>query len=111
MNDNNSSLEIFRALCTSTFDYVGKEFLERLVSSLTQYTESDCCLLLQLISPEEYKELTSVYKDELHTLSTHTGGLSPEHSPVSDEDEGYCQTGQFQDHYLFVRAFHHSEYT
>lgn len=65
---------------SSTFSLVGLEFMDALMREITIQTKVDSAVLLQLLTADEYKDITEVYKDdEFHLISS--SSLSSSSSP------------------------------
>lgn len=78
--------EIYR----STFPLVGMEFLDGLMREITKQTKVNSAILLQLLTAEEYKDITEVYKEEefrLISSSSLSSSSSPEihHNTFADD--------------------------
>ncbi|KAI8047966.1 uncharacterized protein B0P05DRAFT_565088 [Gilbertella persicaria] len=70
------------AILSSTFQYVGMEFIDMLLKEITIQTKVHSTLLLQLLSLEEYRELCSIYKsDEQKKLNIISCSQSSSSSP------------------------------
>lgn len=66
----------------STFSHVGQKFLDSLMEQITIQTQVTSTILIQLLSLEEYKELSNIKKQKFHLLPTaersRTASSSPE---------------------------------
>ncbi|KAI7905410.1 uncharacterized protein BX663DRAFT_499625 [Cokeromyces recurvatus] len=116
-NDNNDSTSIFKnelnAIYASTFQYVGMEFIDALLREITFQTKANSAIFIQLLSPEEYKEICNIYKKEnkIHMLASFSSSSPSAHSspetqhtvyhPLTDERP---QLTVLQDKFLLIRS-------
>ncbi|OBZ89876.1 Hybrid signal transduction histidine kinase J [Choanephora cucurbitarum] len=74
------------SILSNTFDYVGMEFIDTLLREITLQTKVQSTLLLQLLSAEEYNELSSIYKkDNFHVLQSSSSSPEIVSSPVHQD--------------------------
>jgi hypothetical protein len=105
------------AIYTSTFQYVGMEFIDVLMREITVQAKVDSAVFLQLLSPEEYKEISSIYtkdgKSRFHVVSCSVSTTSsPEiqHSSCSSGDDPSPSSNVdsisdgLQDQFLLIRS-------
>lgn len=105
------------AIYTSTFQHVGMEFVDALMREITVQAQVDSALFLQLLSPEEYNEIASIYmkdsKSRFHVVSSAVSTTSsPEiqHSSCSSGDDPSPSSNVdstsdgLQDQFLLIRS-------
>ncbi|KAK4512594.1 uncharacterized protein ATC70_003297 [Mucor velutinosus] len=105
------------AIYTSTFQYVGMEFIDALMREITVQAQVDSALFLQLLSPEEYKEIAKIYtkdnKSRFHVVScaaSTTSSPEIQHSSCSSGDDPSPSSNVdltsdgLQDQFLLIRS-------
>lgn len=105
------------AIYTSTFQHVGMEFIDALMREITVQAQVDSALFLQLLSPEEYKEISDIYmkdgKSRLHVVScavSTTSSPEIQHSSCSSGDDPSPSSNVdstsdgLQDQFLLIRS-------
>jgi hypothetical protein len=109
------------AIYTATFQYTGMQFVDALLKEITIQTRVQSIVLLQLLTPEEYKEISTKYnkkaeKTKFHIISNTS--LSPNSSPEIHHSEepsplqlsssstttDSISNNHFQDHFLLIRS-------
>jgi hypothetical protein len=103
------------AIYTTTFQYTGNEFVDALLKEITVQTRVQSTVLLQLLTPEEYNEISTIYnkkaeKSKFHIISNTC--LSPNSSPDIQHTEEPLpphpaskeSISKLQDHFLLIRS-------
>ncbi|KAG1318389.1 hypothetical protein G6F62_012382 [Rhizopus arrhizus] len=90
MNKKNMKEAIFQ----STFPYCGLQFLDCLSKELVIQAEAHTCVLLQLLTPEEYKQLSTIYSQVQGKYNV----ISRNNSEPTVNDIG--------DHFLLIRSIY-----
>lgn len=119
---NNSliSCSELAAIYTTTFQYTGMEFVDALLREITIQTRVQSTFLLQLLTSEEYKDISTIYnkkgeKSKFHVTSNTS--LSPNSSPEIHHSEepspprlsptitkNSISDNHLQDHFLLIRS-------
>lgn len=96
MTDFHSMPNELASIYITTFQHVGQKFLDSLMQQITIRTKVSSTILIQLLSIEEYKELSNIYsssssdKKKFYVLSPEevdTASSSPEmQSSLASED-------------------------
>ncbi len=129
-NENNTAEvtipKVLASIYTNTFQHVGQKFLNSLMQQITMSSKVECTILLQLLNAEEYKELSTIYKNQnekFHIIShrnSNDSSSSPDVSPdeplplhptsakVSTETKD-STSDVLQDRYLFIRSFYSND--
>ena len=85
------------AIYTSTFQYVGMEFIDALMREITVQAQVDSALFLQLLSPEEYKEIASIYmknsKSRFHVVSCAAAAAAASTTSSPEIQHSSCSSG------------------
>ncbi|KAI8352106.1 hypothetical protein BD560DRAFT_226617 [Blakeslea trispora] len=108
-----SSCEELTTILFNTFDYVGMDFINALLKEIAVQIKVQSVLLLQLLSTEEYNELSSIYKrdehDNFHVISSQSSSssspkiTSPQH-PTSDSIHQNSTPDSLQNQFLLIRS-------
>lgn len=88
-----------------TFQHVGQKFLDSLMQQITVQSKSQSTLLLQLLSVEEYRELSRIYNNQSKKLNVMKNVISS--SPDMDDPSPQHPTQVddiLQDQYLLIRS-------
>lgn len=113
--------KVLASIYTNTFQYVGQKFLNSLMEQITMSSKAKCTILFQLLNAEEYKELSTIYKNQdvkFHIISNRDSKDSSNSPDVqyssSDDPSPTIVSAQpnestsdvLQDRYLFIRSFY-----
>ncbi|KAG2223061.1 hypothetical protein INT45_008262, partial [Circinella minor] len=63
-------LQAIQSIYTSTFSYIGNDFMDSIVHELRHWTQAQAVMVLQFMNQEEYKNLTNDTHEETYSQST-----------------------------------------
>lgn len=98
---------------SSTFQHVGQKFLDSLMQQITIQTKAQSTLLLQLLSLEEYRELSRIYSNQnnkFHVMNHDNNNNTLSSSPDMDDSSPQHPTqvdssyNILQDQFLLIRS-------
>lgn len=98
------------SIYTNTFQHVGQKFLDSLMQQIAVQTKSQTTLLLQLLSVEEYRELSRIYSNQNKKFNVMAMDSDFSSSPDIDEPSPQHPTqvdtfyDSLQDQFLLIRS-------
>lgn len=98
------------SIYTNTFQHVGQKFLDSLMQQIAVQTKAQTTLLLQILSVEEYRELSRIYSNQNKKFNVMAMDSDFSSSPDIDEPSPQhpAQADTFydslQDQFLLIRS-------
>lgn len=98
------------SIYTNTFQHVGQKFLDSLMQQIAVQTKAQTTLLLQLLSVEEYRELSRIYSNQnkkFNVLAMDSDfSSSPDIDAPSPQHPTQVDTfyDSLQDQFLLIRS-------